>query len=118
MLVPRTEFCSLPASPRGGEAGGQVSLLGALPSAVGSKYKRLPSFIIPSKNHLESPLLEIAEVKVTELSKESQKDTRGLPGRPYPPRADPSQHSLKRWGSKRSHTHYVRDSVLGGPCHV
>lgn len=70
MLVPRTEFCSLPASPHGGEAGGHVSLLGALPSAVGSKYKHLPLFIIPSKNHLEAPLLEMAEAKVTKLSTE------------------------------------------------
>lgn len=56
--------------PCGGEARGHISLLGALPSTMGSKYKCLPSFIILSKkkNHLEAPLLEMAEAKVTELS--------------------------------------------------
>ena len=34
------------------------------------KYTHLPSFIIPSKSHLEAPLLEMAEAKVTELSTE------------------------------------------------
>lgn len=59
----------------------------------------------------------MAEAKVTEVSTKWTEGYKGLPGRPYPPRADPPNMVLNP-GETRNNAHYVGDSALGGLCHV
>lgn len=78
MLGPRTEFCSLPASDwflllflvEGKQEDTSLCLVPFLPPWALNINASLRLLFFPKKKkkHLEAPLLEMAEAKVTELS--------------------------------------------------